>query len=138
MTNNRSQYTLGRHERLKRRKRIGQLFAAGQSLGQFPLRVLYLPVEEADAPLLQCGFSASTRHFKKAVHRNRVKRLLREAWRLQKRPLEDHLKATGQKMAVFLLYTNNELPQHSAVLEKMGLLIQRLIKKTHIKDEKLL
>jgi ribonuclease P protein component len=134
----RPRYTLGRQERLKSRKRIGQLFAGGQSQGQFPLRALFLPVAEAEAPVLQCGFSVSTRHFKKAVQRNRVKRLLREAWRLQKQPLEDHLKATGQRLAVFLLYTTNELPQYTTVLEKTGQLIQRLIKKTNSGHEKLL
>jgi ribonuclease P protein component len=124
------QHTLGKTERLKSRKRIGQLFAEGQSFGQYPLRATYIAVADPAAPALQCGFSASARQFKKAVQRNRIKRLLREAWRLQKQPLEAHLLATGQRLAVFVLYTGKELPHYAEVAEKTGRILQRLIQKT--------
>jgi len=132
------QYTLGKNERLKSRKRIEQLFAASQSFAQYPIRVLYIHPNDPTAPALQCGFSVSTRHFKRAVQRNRVKRLLREAWRLQKNELTAHLENTQQKLAVFIIYTNNELPQYPVVFEKMGRLIQRLIEKTSQANEKML
>jgi ribonuclease P protein component len=120
---------LGRNERLKSRKRIEQIFASGKSFGLYPLRVLYIEPTEADAPVLQCGFSVSTRHFKKAVHRNRIKRLLREAWRLQKNGLAAQLEAAQKKLAVFIIYTNSELPQYPLLFEKTGLAIQRITEK---------
>jgi ribonuclease P protein component len=132
-------YTLGKTERLKSRKIIEQLFKEGKSFSNFPFRVLYLTVNKdaATAPVkqqhqpapLQCGFGVSTRHFKKAVHRNRVKRLLREAWRLQKNELE-HLLTTQQKqLAVFVIYTGNELPLYPLVYEKAGSILKRLKEK---------
>lgn len=129
---------MGRSERLKSRKRIEQLFAVGKSFGLYPLRVLYLQPEEPEAAVLQCAFSVSTRHFKKAVHRNRIKRLLREAWRLQKNGLAQQLEASQQKLAVFIIYTNSELPQYSLIFEKTGLAIQRLTEKVNPTHEKLL
>jgi ribonuclease P protein component len=129
---------LGRSEKLKSRKRIEQLFASGKSFGLYPLRVLYLQPTEPEAPVLQCAFSVSTRHFKKAVHRNRIKRLLREAWRLQKNELAQQLAATQKKLAVFIIYTNSELPKYPLLFEKTGLAIQRLTDKINQPHEKLL
>lgn len=122
-------YTLGKNERLKSRKGIEQIFAVGKSFAQYPLRVLYIELDEPTAPTLQCAFSASTRHFKRAVQRNRVKRLMREAWRLQKNELTEHLEGVSKKLAVFIIYTNSELPAYSLVFEKTSRLIQRLIEK---------
>lgn len=129
---------MGRSEKLKSRKRIEQLFASGKSFGLYPLRILYLQPTEPEAPVLQCAFSVSTRHFKRAVHRNRIKRLLREAWRLQKNGLAAQLVASQKKLAVFIIYTNNELPAYPLLFEKTGLAIQRLTEKISTADEKLL
>jgi ribonuclease P protein component len=77
---------------------------------------------------LQAGFGAGSRHFKKAVDRNRIKRLTREAYRVQKQPLIDHLAQKGLSMSLFFVYTGKELPDHSAVKERVGVALQKLIK----------
>jgi ribonuclease P protein component len=77
---------------------------------------------------LQAGFGASSRHFKKAVDRNRIKRLCREAYRLQKQPLFQRLKEKGSSLAVFFIYTGKELPDYHAVTDKIGVALQKLIK----------
>jgi ribonuclease P protein component len=131
-------YTLGKTERLKSRKIIEQLFKEGKSFSNFPFRVLYIPVNKDTAPAtvkhqqlapLQCGFGVSTRHFKKAVHRNRVKRLLREAWRLQKNELQQLLESGQKQLAVFVIYTGSELPLYPLVYEKTGSILKRLKEK---------
>jgi ribonuclease P protein component len=131
-------YTLGKTERLKSRKIIEQLFKEGKSFSSFPFRVLYLTVNKDAAAQqkqphqttpLQCGFGVSTRHFKKAVHRNRVKRLLREAWRLQKSELQQLLEVQQKQLAVFVIYTANELPLYPLVYEKTGGILKRLKEK---------
>jgi ribonuclease P protein component len=129
-------YTLGKTERLKSRKIIEQLFKEGKSFSSFPFRVLYIMVEQQAGQLtaqqqapLQCGFGVSTRHFKKAVHRNRVKRLAREAWRLQKNELQQLLATQQKQLAVFMIYTGNEIPAYAVVYEKTGSILKKLTDK---------
>lgn len=120
------QFTLGKTERLKSRKLIEMLFREGKSFNIFPFRVLYYFLEE-NSTSLQAGFSASSRNFKKAVDRNRIKRLTKEAWRLQKNELAATLEKNGKKLILFFIYIGKELPDHKTVYEKMTLITQRLI-----------
>ena len=80
--------------------------------------------------LLQTGIGVSSRHFKKAVDRNRIKRLMREAWRLQKNELQESLIKNNKTISVFILYTGKELPAYNLVFEKFTNIINRLIKIT--------
>ena len=130
-------YTLGKNDRLKSRKAIEHLFAKGNSFSISPLRILYTlspAVTPATHPMnLQVGFAVSSRNFKKAVDRNRIKRLMREAWRLQKNELQLSLPLASQSLHIFLIYTGKELPEYTLVFEKTALAITRLLK---LADEK--
>ena len=119
-------HTLGKTERLKSRKRIDQLFAEGKSFLIAPLRVYYNFSSLSGSPL-QAGFSASSRTFKKAVDRNRIKRVMREAYRLQKMPLSAAIENKNQSLAVFFIYTARDLPVSTLVHEKMALALQKMI-----------
>ena len=81
---------------------------------------------------LQAGFGASGRYFKRAVDRNRIKRLSREAWRLQKKGLEEKLVNQQQRLAVFLIYNGKELPLYDQAYGKITTIIQKL---SRIADE---
>ena len=75
---------------------------------------------------LQAGFSISTRNFKKAVDRNRIKRLMRECYRLQKHSLQTELEENHKNLAVFFIYTGKELPEYSQIFDKIGSALERL------------
>jgi ribonuclease P protein component len=122
-------YHLGKSKRLKSRKAIDLLFKDGKSFNLFPFRIMYqflLVDATSKAENLQAGFSATKRNFKRAVHRNRIKRLMRETYRLQKNELEQILLHHNKRLAIFMLYTGKELPEHDLVNEKMNLIIQKL------------
>ena len=123
-------YTLGKKDKLKSRKAIEQLFKEGKSFSVFPFRVLYLeaPASSHTINNLQTAFSVSKKHFKKAVDRNRIKRLMREAWRLQKNILSDKINAGNKNLAVFIIYTGSELPEYGLIFEKVTAVIKRVLK----------
>ena len=114
-------------EKLKSRKRIEQVFHEGKSLSLFPFKVWWL-LQPPAATVLQAGFGASSRNFKRAVDRNRIKRLSREAYRLQKQDLMQRLEEKGLYLAVFFIYTGKDLPDYATVTQKIGLILQKLIK----------
>jgi ribonuclease P protein component len=133
-----SRFTLQRHERLKSRKLTELLFKEGRSFNHFPYRAVYLFLPEdfvvppgkafgAGVPV-QMAVGVSTKHFKKAVERNRIKRLTREAWRLQKNSLYETAKTNGKQLAVFLIFTGKELPPYDQVMQWIKELIHRLEK----------
>lgn len=74
---------LPQHELLKSAKRIGLLFKVGKTVSCFPIRAKYRVFSETDAKL-QVAFSAPKRQFRRAVDRNKMKRRLRESFRLNK------------------------------------------------------
>ncbi len=120
-------FTLKKVERLKRRKVIEKLFSEGRAVTSFPIRVQYKIEDPLLTVSLQAGFSVSSRNFKKAVDRNRIKRLMREAYRLQKAPLEQALQTKQQKLALFLIYTGKELPNYALVREKIEVVLKKLL-----------
>ena len=120
------QFTLSRHERLKSRKQIDRLFSEGRYVNIPPLRVGYILESAGDKDQLQLGVGVSGRYFKKAVDRNRVKRLLRESWRVQKAELADLASQHGKSLKVFIIYTGRELPSYSLVSGKVGSAIEQL------------
>lgn len=119
--------TLGKLERLKSRKLIGSLFSKGHSFSLYPLRVLYLYHPQDTA--LQAGFSASSRHFKRAVDRNFIKRRMREAYRTRKVPVLELLRTQQKQLILFIIYTGKDLPTQALIHEKMELLLKELIKR---------
>jgi ribonuclease P protein component len=133
------QFTFGKYERLKSRKLIKQLFSDGKSFSVYPFKINYLIDEnifdslkkyssEKKKIILQCGVGVSSKNFKKAVDRNRIKRLMRESYRLQKIFLQDALKEKDLQLALFLIYTGKELPEYKMISDKIELILHRLVK----------
>jgi ribonuclease P protein component len=123
-------YSFGKQEKLKSRKLIQQLFAEGKAISAQPLRLIYTRAGMVMDQPVKVGVSASSRIFKKAVDRNRIKRLMREAYRLNKTSLVQHMNITGQQFAVFIIYTDKVLPEFSIINQKMQVILNKLIKAT--------
>ena len=110
--------TFNKNEKLKSQKAIEQLFEEGKSVLAYPLRMVYLKNED----LLKVGVSVSKRNFKNAVDRNRIKRVLRESYRLNKTMLIEHKIDTYTLM---ILYISKEIPDFTLVDSKMKVLISK-------------
>jgi ribonuclease P protein component len=118
------QFTLGKNERLKSRKQIELLFSEGKKFVVAPFRVFYLV---RNSPIsLQFGVGVSSKNFKKAVDRNRIKRLTKEAYRLQKNDLKEKVKSTGKQLDLFFIYTSKEMPDYNLVKDKLALALKKL------------
>ena len=106
--------SFSKKEKLKRKKLIEQLFLEGCSVTVFPLRLVYLQTSFKDD--MKIGVSVSKRNFKKAVDRNRIKRLLREVYRLNKGLYFNNITT---QYALMILYIGTEKPSFKSIEAKM-------------------
>ncbi|MDR2414649.1 MAG: ribonuclease P protein component [Odoribacteraceae bacterium] len=118
-------YTLDKRERLHLKHRFEALVAGRKSFISYPLRVIYRfsGRNEGEAPA-RIAISVSKKRFKRAVDRNRVKRLTREAYRLNKHALHD-LIPPGQAVDLLLVYLEESIVDHLKITKA----IQGVIKK---------
>ena len=114
------QFTVGKKERLKSKKQTDLLFSEGKKFSLTPFRIFY-SANTSVSLSHQFGVGVSSKIFKKATDRNRIKRLVREAWRLQKNLLQS-------KLIIFFIYTGKELPDYKEVYDKVGKTIDKLNK----------
>lgn len=107
-------------EKLKSAKTIESLFLEGKTYSKYPVKLFFLQKEDLENNL--AAFAVPKRNFKSAVDRNRIKRQLREAYRLNKYIIED---LGNKKFVMLFLYFNKTKPQY-VDLEKA---MQKLLKK---------
>ena len=122
--------TLGKYERIKSRKLVQALFEGRQQFSLFPFRIAWmlLPASNPAPEPLQAAFSVGKRYFKRAHHRNRIRRQIKEAYRLQKSPIQQVLLENQIGLRVFISYTGNEPPTYTFIEEKIQALMHRLEK----------
>lgn len=98
-------YRFRKSERLKSYKLIQRMFGEGQSFGVYPLRFVWLPREDIGENIpVQVAFAVGKKHFRSAVTRNRIRRRVREAWRLNSLPLRGNLDTSGGCYALMVIY----------------------------------
>jgi ribonuclease P protein component len=120
-----------KNERLKSQKLLQSVFDNGAALTSYPLKMLYLALPDADITHSQLGVMVGKKKFKRAVDRNRVKRMIREAYRLNKPFIFNNIEG---KYAFLILYIGNDLPTLETIEKAMVSLIDKL--KTVEKNEK--
>ena len=119
-------YTLGKQERLKSKILIGKLYKEGNSVKKFPLRMVYIQAEHSSKFPAQVGVSVPKRNFKKAVSRNRLKRLLRETYRKQKHIVYESIE---QPYVYMISYIGKEEYGYDELEIKMKQLLDAFIEK---------
>jgi len=134
-----SVFTYQKTDKLKSRKQTQHLFSTGQAINVFPIRLIYTiePIESTATNLsltsvLQAGVGAPSRTFRKAVQRNRVKRLLREAYRLEKPNFISQAALDNKRVNLFLLYTDalvlTQVEIQGKLKEALSILVTKLNK----------
>lgn len=109
--------TFSKEEKLCSNKSIEYLFTKGDSFIAYPLRIVYLFADEdaINNQLASVLISVSKKKFKRAVKRNRVKRLIREAYRLNKLSYIELLQANDKRLYIAFLYLRDELPTYNEI-----------------------
>lgn len=95
-------FTYGNKDKLKSKKSIEELFVSGKTITSYPLRLVFLEGLKNTQPTLLTGVSVPKKKIPKAVHRNRIKRMVRESFRLHKRFFLEPLTSDCNMMIVFL------------------------------------
>jgi ribonuclease P protein component len=124
-----------KEERLNSRKRIAYLVSQGQPLHAFPFRVHWCLSQAAcDGFHLEAAFSVPKRKHKKATSRNRIKRKMREAFRLHKETFKTSLDGVNQTLSLLIIYTpKKEVDYHTmekGMMELFSTLEKKLNEKT--------
>tara|TARA_B100001564_G_scaffold340015_1_gene333295 strand:- start:551 stop:940 length:390 start_codon:yes stop_codon:yes gene_type:complete len=116
-------HTYGKGQRLKSVLTLDRIFTEGEKINAFPILARYTESSfEAEVPF-QVATTVSKKRFRKAVSRNRIKRLMREAWRLEKHRLEENWSNGDKQGALVLIYVGNEIP----TFEKCANTIRRIV-----------
>ena len=125
--------TFPKEEKLCSKKIIASLFKEGKKVKKYPMVLLFK--KEDSISCNQITFSVPKKKFKKAVDRNRIKRLLREVYRLKK---EDFFKELNLEnhLAMFLVFTSDKMPTYQDVEKNFILLLERLKKELQNENDK--
>lgn len=117
---------LGKTEKLKSRKEIDALFAKRQTFAVAQVRVFFSIEQSPGIVEIKAGFGCSKKYFRHAVHRNRAKRLMREAYRRQKHALWDAAQKNNKSLHVFFLFSRNELINYNEMQSAFVVILQKL------------
>lgn len=128
-------FTLPQAERINSKKLIDRIFKGGcsRAMSAFPLRMVFMAEEvetenNGAVPAAQMMVSVPKRYFKRAVKRNRIKRQVREAYRLNKSILTQCLQevSSGKRVSICFIWNSDTLLPQSEVEVRMRNLLTRL------------
>ena len=121
---------LPKYERICKENDIKVLFDRGVGLSVYPYRVIYLFHRDESRPVtVRLLVSVSKKRFHHAVNRNRVKRLMREAWRRNKAPLYEICEKDNISVDVALVYTATVIHSYEEMLKKTQKAVQEILKR---------
>jgi len=124
--------SFSKSEHLCGEKRITRLFTQGEAFIAYPLRVVYILEPKKDIEPVSVMVSVPKKRFKRAVKRNRLKRLMREAYRLNKQLLFEKIEEKQLQLHVAFNYVSDDELDFATVDKKMKLAIQKLLAKIEL------
>jgi len=122
-----SEYSFPRQERIKGTIQPSLLFQNGLVMNESPVSCRFLHVSDEE-PGIKILFAVPKKRFKRAVDRNRIRRQMREAWRLNVAPLREQQLQTSGLLLIGLYFQSNEKLPYNVLENKIKTLINRLIK----------
>ncbi len=120
--------TLGKTERLKSKKIIESLFNDGIAIKTYPIILIFRIQEHPGDSPVQMAATASKRSFPHATDRNRLKRLIRESYRINKHELYEYLESRKLKIVLIVMCGGKEMLEYDEIHEKIKRCLMRLIK----------
>lgn len=123
-----------KNERLNSRKLISNLFVEANSLTEYPFRILWNEGEIVDDNFFQVAISVSKKRIPKAVDRNRMKRLIREAIRRNKEGIKRKCQNEQKKITIMIVYLDKIILDYHYLEHKINVTFQRLQKEICIKS----
>ncbi len=112
--------TLCKAERITSNRTIERLFGAGNnSITAYPFKVVYMPIEPIDVPV-SILISVPKKRFHHATDRNRIKRMVREAYRKQKLILWHQLQDSRQGMAIAFICIAQHMCDYNTIYGAIG------------------
>ena len=125
-------FTLSKKERLKSKKDIETLFQTGKAFFVPPYKMLYRLTDnpENQKPGLQFMASVPKKNFRKAVQRNRIRRKMKEAYRLQNLAIKIALQTKQRSLHLIVIYHHaEEIPYllHQQAMQKLLLKLETVI-----------
>ncbi len=134
MTKIEERYTFKKQQRVTGAKRVDAIFALGTSFISYPLRIVYLQHEQS--PINKCSILVSVpkKRIKKAVHRNRIKRLIRESYRLNGE-LINNIDTTEQSLDIAFIYVKDTSSDYVEIQKAMRKALKQIAIRTQKTEE---
>jgi ribonuclease P protein component len=123
------QNSFSKIEHLCGEKRITRLYTQGDAFIAYPVRVVFLIEPKSDTEPANVLISVPKKRFKRAVKRNRLKRLIREAYRLNKQELIEKLEEKQLQIHIAFNYVSDDELDFVSIEKKIKLSLQKLIDK---------
>ena len=119
-------FSFHKQERLNNKKRINKLFSSGKFFSQEPFQIYWLETNHENS-IIELLISVPKKNIKLAVNRNIIKRMVKEAYRLNNGPLYEQVKREQKSFSLAIIYMNNKIPSYFYVEKKIKLILERFI-----------
>ena len=123
-----SNHNFSKSDRLKSKQQIQQLFESGNSFIEFPIKVIWKSFEDKES-LVQIALSIPKKNLPKAVHRSKLKRLIKESYRQQNQELKSIISDKGKHLQMIFIFLDKQLWNFSDLDNKISVTLKRLQKK---------